>query len=116
MPPELIVPFLQGVTDGDGHATVRSITAGIGSKHNKEFFRKLLRIFGIFTIDGGTAIIITRKKSLQIAAHSPLFKYADGRLFRLREIIEMIASMKTIADVLRFIQSLLLGVTTNNEC
>ena len=94
MPHDLIIPFLQGVTDGDGYATVRSMTAGISSKHNIEFFRKLLNIFGIYSMDGGTATIISRKKSLQIAAHLPLFKYADGRLFRLREIVEMITSMK----------------------
>jgi len=94
MPHELIIPFLQSMADEDGYATVRSTTAGIGSKHNKEFLRKLLDIFGIHSVDGGTGIIITRKKSLKIAANLPLFKYADGRLFRLREIIEMITSIK----------------------
>ncbi len=94
MPHDSIILFLQGVTDGDGYATVRSMTAGISSKHNIEFFRKLLNIFGIYAIDGGTAIIISRKKALQIAAHLPLFKYADGRLFRLREIMEMLSTVK----------------------
>ena len=82
------------MADGDGYATVRSLTAGIGSKHNKEFFQKLLEFFGIHSVDGGTALIITRTKSLQIAANLPLFRYADGRLFRLREIVTMLLSVK----------------------
>ena len=92
----MILPFLQGVTDGDGYATVRSITAGIGSKHNKNFLKKILDIFSIHSVysDDGTGIIITRKKSLRIAAHLPFLRYADGRQFRLREINEMIASQK----------------------
>lgn len=94
MPHELIVPFLQGVADGDGYASVRGLNAGIGSKHNKEFFQSLLSVFGIDSLDGGTGIVITQKKSLENAANLPLFKYADGRLFRLRELKLMFASMK----------------------
>ena len=93
-PQDLIVPFLQGVSDGDGHASVRSLNAGIGTKHNKEFFQKLLSVFHIDSLDGDTGIIITRKKSLRKAAELPLFRYADGRQFRLNTVIEMFASMK----------------------
>jgi hypothetical protein len=94
IPQELIVPFLQGVADGDGYASVRSLNAGIGTKHNKEFFQALLSIFGIDSRDGGTGIEIARTKSLRTAAELPLFRYADGRQFRLNTVIEMIASMK----------------------
>lgn len=94
IPDELIVSFLQGVADGDGYASVRGLNAGIGTKHNKEFFQLLLSVFGIDSLDGGTGIVITRKKSLQEAASLPLFKYADGRLFRLQELKMMFASMK----------------------
>ncbi|MBA7571280.1 hypothetical protein ES708_13039 [subsurface metagenome] len=94
MPHELIVPFLQGVADGDGHASVRNLGAGIGTKHNKEFYKMLLDIFGIDTLDGGTGIVIVRNKALRVAAELPLFKYADGRLFRLHELNRMRESMK----------------------
>jgi hypothetical protein len=94
MPRALIVPFLQGIADGDGYASVRGLNAGIGTKHNKEFFQLLLSVFGIDSLDGGTGIVITRKKSLENAANLPLFKYADGRLFRLQELKMMFASMK----------------------
>jgi hypothetical protein len=94
IPQDLIVPFLQGVADGDGYASVRSLNAGIGTKHNKDFFKLLLSIFHIDTRDGGTGLEITRKNSLRNAAELPLFRCANGRQFRLNTIIEMIASMK----------------------
>jgi hypothetical protein len=94
MNPELIVPFLQGVADGDGHASVRSLTAGIATKYNKKSYKALLNIFGIQTVDGGGGIIIAKKESLKKAAELPLFRYADSRLFRLKEAISMIAAMK----------------------
>jgi hypothetical protein len=94
MPEELIVPFLQGLADGDGYASVRSLNAGIGTKHNKEFIQRLLSQIGIDSIDEGTGIEIHRKESLQIVSQLPLFRYANSRQFRLNSIIEMISSMK----------------------
>ena len=94
MPQNMIASFLQGVADGDGYASVRSLNAGFGTKHNKKFFQRLLSVFGIDSLDGGTGIVIVKNKSLKIAAELPLFKYADGRLFRLRELNKMRKSMK----------------------
>ncbi len=94
IPHEMILPILQGVADGDGYASVRNMTAGIGTKHNKKFFQSLLSLLGIDSVDGGTGIVISKKESLRMAAELPLFKYAADRFFRLRELIMMIASMK----------------------
>ncbi|MHA1137790.1 MAG: hypothetical protein ACTSSE_15020 [Candidatus Thorarchaeota archaeon] len=94
MPSELIVPFLQGVADGDGYASPRKLVAGIGTKHNKEYFRFLLNTVGIQPVDSGTGISIGRKKSLKIANELPLFKYADGRLNRLHDIANMLSKIK----------------------
>ncbi len=94
MPSELILPFLQGMADGDGYATVRSLITGISSKHNKEFIQKALTRLGIRSMDCGNSVGIARKKSLKIAAQLPLFRYATGRLFRLRVIVEMLSSVK----------------------
>jgi hypothetical protein len=93
-PHELIIPFLQGVNDGDGYASVRSLAAGIGTKHNKKLFKRILSIFEIDSRNAGTGIVILRKASLRNAADMPFFRYADGRLFRLREILRMIDTMK----------------------
>jgi len=92
--PILIAPFLQGISDGDGHASVRSLNAGIATKYNKKTYSKLLSIFGIKSVDGGGGIVISTKESLRKAAELPLFRYADGRQFRLNEAIAMIAAMK----------------------
>jgi len=94
IPSELIVPFLQGVADGDGYASPRKLVAGIGTKHNKEYFRSLLNIVGIEPVYAGTGISIGKKKSLQIANELPLFKYADGRLNRLHDIANMLSKIK----------------------
>jgi fatty acid-binding protein DegV len=70
------------------------LTAGIATKYNKKSYKALLNIFGIQTVDGGGGIIIAKKESLKKAAELPLFRYADSRLFRLKEAISMIAAMK----------------------
>ncbi len=97
MPQKLIVPFLQGVADGDGYASVRSLKAGIGTKHNKKLFKRILSILEMDSRHAGTGIEILRKASLRNAADMPFFRYADGRLFRLREILRMIDTMKHIS-------------------
>lgn len=55
-PREATIPFLQGVADGDGYASVRGMKAGIGTKHNKEFYIRLLSLFEIDSQSRGTGI------------------------------------------------------------
>jgi hypothetical protein len=93
MPSELILPFLQGIADRDGFSFPRSLRVGISTKHNKQSIRRLLLSFGIESTFYNNGIVITKKESLKKAAELPLFRYADSRLFRLKEAISMIAAM-----------------------
>ena len=94
MPTQERIAYVQGVADGDGHASVRSLNAGIATKFNKKAYGSLLATLGIKSVSNGGGIIISQRGSLRKAAELPLFRHADGRLFRLKEAIIMIAAMK----------------------
>lgn len=88
------IAFVQGVADGDGHASVRALIAGIATKYNKEFLRKILASLGIESARSSNGIEIRKKKDLKTASELPMFRHADSRQFRLEQICTMIASMK----------------------
>jgi len=87
------ISFVQGLADGDGHASVRGLSAGIATKTNKEFILKLLASLGIESTSYSNGIVFNKKDSLRNASQLPFFRAADGRQFRLEEIIRMIDSM-----------------------
>jgi hypothetical protein len=85
--------FLQGITDGDGYASVRGLSAGIATSTNKRFIQNLLASFGIESSSYSNGVVFGKKESLQNASRLPLFRAASGRQFRLEEITCMIDSM-----------------------
>ncbi len=88
------IAFIQGIADGDGHASVRGLIAGIATKYNKESLSRILASLGIESANNSNGLEIRKKKFLKIASDLPMFRHADSRLFRLREICAMIAAMK----------------------
>ena len=94
MPKKLRLAFLQGWADGDGYASVRSLSAGISSLKNKDLLVRLLDSFGIVSNVISNGVGILRTESITRASQLPMFKHAVDRLGRLQEIVQMIGSMK----------------------
>ena len=94
MPTQERIAYVQGVADGDGYASVRGLKAGISTKYNKKMLGRILTSLGIEAAHGSNDVQIRRKRALKIASELPLFRHADGRLFRLKEMCTMIAAMK----------------------
>jgi hypothetical protein len=93
-PKELLIPFIQGIADGDGFASIRRLHAGISTKHNKEFIRHVLRILGIESMEYSNGLMISKKRAIEAAARIPIFRNSDGRLNRLRELHRMLSSIR----------------------
>jgi hypothetical protein len=90
MPHEWRLAFLQGLTDGDGHASIKSFNAGIATLTNHKFFNKILNTFNIYPTTERTKVRIGRFDDIVKASKLPLFKHAKGRQERLEELCKII--------------------------
>ena len=85
-------PFLQGVCDGDGCASLKSQYLSIGTTPNSEFYRKLLESFGIKSHDGDGAVVVSGMDNVKRAHEVGMFRYAASRKENLEKLTKMIES------------------------
>ncbi|MHA3961935.1 MAG: hypothetical protein AM325_000220 [Candidatus Thorarchaeota archaeon SMTZ1-45] len=90
IPQDFQIPFLQGIADGDGYASLISQRVGIGSLANKRHIKKILESFNIESLLQKKGIEIVHHASIRNLHNLPLFKNATSRLENLSELCEMI--------------------------
>ncbi|MFX1299947.1 MAG: hypothetical protein ACFFDE_03315 [Promethearchaeota archaeon] len=78
-PHEIKVKFLQGLSDGDGWASVSNHAIGITCGVNKSFVSKLLLSCKIRAFEAGRNIQIKKPDSVEQAVNLPFFLNASGR-------------------------------------
>ncbi len=91
MPREWRIAFVQGLSDGDGYASLKTFRVGIASKTNQHFIKRLLASFNIDSKIDKTKVVIHRYGDIIKANSLPLFKHASSRQERhnhLQKIIE----------------------------
>lgn len=88
------VAFLQGVSDGDGSASLKGQNAAITSKANVDFLVGLLRSVGIEPTSSDIRVFINKKDSIQKLNKFPMFRYASERKENLSQIATLLSSMK----------------------
>jgi hypothetical protein len=81
--------FLQGLSDGDGWASVRDQCIGIYSGPNVNLVKNLLRLHDIEASDDGQRVKIRTQKGVIRAAKFPLFRYATSRQITATKVAEM---------------------------
>ena len=94
MPHSWKVKFLQGVTDGDGHASLKSQKVGITSVANVEFLAGLLRSMEIEPTTTDIRVEVHRQESIQKLNKFPMFKYATGRQKQLSQLADLLSSTR----------------------
>ena len=78
-PYEIRLKFLQGITDGDGCATIKGQRIDISSCYNSHFFKRLLKTLGIEARSTERKTIINKQENIIRAAKLPFFLYAETR-------------------------------------
>lgn len=91
-PREWRTPFIQGVCDGDGCASIKAQFLSIGTSSNFEFYQDLLKSFEIKSHKGDGAIVISSQESVQKANEIGMFRYAKSRQDNLEKLNRMIDS------------------------
>jgi hypothetical protein len=88
--------ILQGITDGDGHASAKNQNLGIATSINRNFLQELLKSFNIDSIydKTGRSLFIVRNKSILQAASLPFFLHAVGRQENANKLAAMICTRK----------------------
>ena len=94
MPREYRVAFLQGLADGDGHASIKANRLGIASKTNQEFIRQLFSSLDIHSSLGKTKVEIKRQDDILRASSLPLFRHAISRKRNHDELCEIFRLFK----------------------
>lgn len=89
-PSEWTVPFLQGLADGDGCASIKAFCLSIASITNQQLFRRLLKRIGLHSTIDGRSVVIRKQNEIVKASKIPLFRHTTGRLKRLRDLAKMI--------------------------
>lgn len=92
MPREWRVAFIQGLADGDGHASFRRFDAAINTTTNEVFISKLLLSIGVASTCGDNRARIKQQDEIVKAGEMPLFRFASGRqetLDNLSKIIKL---------------------------
>jgi hypothetical protein len=89
-PLEWNTSFLQGVCDGDGCASIKAQYLSIGTSANTEFYKDLLKSFGITSHKGDGAVAINAQDSIKRANEIGMFRYAASRKDNLKKLSSMI--------------------------
>jgi len=92
MPRDWKVAFIQGLTDGDGYASISRFDTGIATLTNQKFFKKLLSSVGIKSTTGDNRARIRRYDAIPKARKLPLFRYATRRQKKLIDLSRIIES------------------------
>ena len=90
MPREWQVAFVQGLADGDGCASVKSLDVHIGTVTNHEFYYQLLKSLDIHSNIKKTKVRMGRHDDIQKANQLPFFRFAKGRQEKLNDVCEII--------------------------
>lgn len=90
MPHDWKVAFIQGLADGDGHASIPRFDTAIATNTNKKFFKKLLSSVGIASRFTDHHVKIGRYNDILKAKELPFFRFASGRQQILNDISEII--------------------------
>ncbi|MBI2084847.1 MAG: hypothetical protein HYT70_04545 [Candidatus Aenigmarchaeota archaeon] len=97
-PKSFIIPFLQGLYDGDG-STHNFWRIELSCEPNQQFIIKLLRKLNIDAYLDGDAVSIHNRKSILTAEKISIFKYAKGRKNKLKKLVSMIENYKSIEEI-----------------
>ena len=90
MPHDLRCAFIQGLADGDGHASIPRFDTAIATTTNKKFFKKLLSSVEIESRFTDHHVKIGRYNEIMKARELPFFRFATGRQRILEEICKII--------------------------
>ncbi len=93
MPYSWRVAFLQGVSDGDGFASIKAFSAGICTLTNQEFLMRLLNSLGIEAFSVKSGVTVRKKEAIRRAGQLPMFRHAVARQSRLVELAAMFDSV-----------------------
>lgn len=89
-PQDWKVAFIQGLADGDGHASIPRFDTAIATSTNKEFFRKLFSSVGIESRFTDHHVKIGKYEEILKAKELPIFRFASGRQEILNDICKII--------------------------
>lgn len=87
--------FLQGLCDGDGSAH-NFLRVEISCDPNQKFIVSLLNTFNIHSYIDKDAVCVSNFKSLLKCNSIPIFKYAFGRLEKLKKISKIVGNKKNV--------------------
>ncbi len=90
MPHDWKVAFIQGLADGDGHASIPRFDTAIATITNKEFFAKLLVSVGIESRFSDHHVKVGKYDEILKARELPLFRFASGRQEGLDDLCNII--------------------------
>lgn len=93
-PYKIRLKFLQGITDGDGCATIKGQRIDISSYCNSQFFKELLKTFEIEASSTDKKTIIRRQESIIRAAELPFFLFAEIRQKNANKLALMIKARR----------------------
>ncbi len=88
------VTFIQGLADGDGHASISAFNTGIATTTNRLLIQKLFRSLGVDAALVDHHVIVRKQKEIIKAKKLPLFRYAAGRQKKLEDMCEIIKAKK----------------------
>ncbi|MFX1581281.1 MAG: hypothetical protein ACFFCJ_03575, partial [Promethearchaeota archaeon] len=88
-PDELRKAYLQGMSDGDGWASVRDQCIGIYSGPNVNLVKDLLKFHDIESADDGQRVRIRTQEGVIKAAKFPLFRFATSRQKTAEKVAQM---------------------------
>ena len=88
-PEEWRTPFLQGLCDGDGCASIKSQYLSIATASNTEFCQDFLKSFGVQSHEGDGAVVIGARESVKKMHEIGMFRYALSRKENLGKLVKM---------------------------
>jgi hypothetical protein len=89
MPEHWRIAFLQGVSDGDGCASIRAYNISIGTLVNKQFLIRLLDSLEVEAKPCIRDVKITKRRAIRKAEQLTMFRHAVGRQELLTQLIVM---------------------------
>ncbi len=106
---KFLIPFIQGVCDGDGSAH-NFWRIEISCDPNKDLFIKILTKLNIKSYNDGDAVSISNEKSIIKASKLNLFLNAKGRKIKLEKIVKMIKKRVYLKDLNQKIKNIIISL------
>jgi hypothetical protein len=89
------IALVQGIADGDGYVSVNSQYAALSTKVNQPFYSRLLRSFGIESLERKKDVLIKQTESIIRFAELEPFKQAKTRKEDLEELNSLVITRKS---------------------